>query len=291
MGSLKLGFRQIYGGIKTIFGREAKTAAKATANKAPVYKGPSMSDIVRQQPLALPAPSAEQLAADIPQVVVPKVLGGRNLDELRMTQEILADGTHVRYFRGPESNKILIKMHDKGKLHQEWINKENGRLYIKSTGDGSRYVVNKDGNFIQIEQRAVKYKDGMDQTISTNDLYYSDHNGTGLHFHKGNGFNGEQTTYGELIGTVQGSGWKENQSVPVEFKFGAKIKGPYSNRNSRVNYEESPSANIPSIREMYERQGDRIATTACTKAEDLSKIASEKYIHDIDEAFFNPYKA
>lgn len=122
MGAFSLGIRQIYGGLKTMFGYGAKAAAKTATKAEKVYHGPSLIDMVKRQPLALPAPSAKQLAADVPQVMVPKVLGGKNLNELRMTQEILADGSHVRYFRGKDSDKILIKMKDHGRLHQEWIN-------------------------------------------------------------------------------------------------------------------------------------------------------------------------
>ena len=290
MGNVRLGFKQIYGGIKTIFRRETKNAAKATANQAPVYHGPTMSEIIRQQPLALPAPTAEQLAADVPQVVVPKVLEGKNLNELRMSQEILSDGSHVRYYRAPESNRILIKTKDKGRLHQEWVNRNNGFLYIKSTGDGSRYVLNKDGNFIQIEQRSVKYKDGINQTISTNDIYYSDHNGSGVHLHRENGFNGEKKAYGGVISTVPGRRWDENKFVPAEVEYGAKIREPYINE-TRIIEEESTSTNRPSIHEIYTKQGCDEGNNAYIRAKELTKMTKEKFIKDIDEAFFNPYKA
>ena len=140
MGNFSVGFRQVYSGLKTMFGCGAKRAAQKTtqevAKQATQYSGPAWSEICARQPLALPAPTAAQLAKDVPTVCVPKVLNGLNLSELRMSQEILKDGTHVRYFRAPGNNKILLKMKDKGILHQEWIYGQNGGpnhfTYVKS---------------------------------------------------------------------------------------------------------------------------------------------------------------
>ena len=289
MGAFSLGIRQIYGGLKTMFGYGAKAAAKTATKAEKVYHGPSLIDMVKRQPLALPAPSAKQLAADVPQVMVPKVLGGKNLNELRMTQEILADGSHVRYFRGKDSDKILIKMKDHGRLHQEWINSDKGKIYIKTTGNGDRYVAHTNGNYTQIEKRAVKYKDGMDQTISTNDLYYNDHNGNGIHIQQAKGFNGEETASCDVLGSI-----KENQTIngkksTYQVDYGAKAKGPYQGGRTRLDLEHAPKDRL-SIIDTYHRYGDRIGDKAYTKVQELLNSAKERFIPDIDEAFFKPYK-
>lgn len=293
MGAFSLGIRQIYGGLKTMFGYGAKAAAKTaakTATKAEkVYHGPSLIDMVKSQPLALPAPSAKQLAADVPQVMVPKVLGGRNLDELRMTQEILADGSHVRFFRAKDSDKILIKMKDHGILHQEWITSNKGKIYVKSTSNGDRYVAHTNGNYTQIEKRAVKYKDGMDQTISTNDLYYNDHNGNGIHIQQAKGFNGEKTTSCDILGTIKEDLKMNGKTSTLQVNYGAKEKGPYIGGRIKLNIEQAPNDRL-SIYETYRRYGDRIGDQAYSEAYDLLHDAQERFIPDIDEAFFKPYK-
>lgn len=284
MGNFTLGLKQIYGGMKTMFGYGAKTAAKTSAKAKPAYHGPSIMDMVKRQPLALPAPTAEQLAADVPQVMVSKVLGGRNLNELRMTQEILADGSHVRYFRAPGNDKILIKMKDKGKLHQEWINSNRGKVYVKSTGDGSRYVVNKNGNFVQVHNQSVKYKDGMDQTISTNDLYYNNNVGTGFHIRQEKGFNGEQSANFDIIDTIRDSRFPDGK-----IEYGVKLKGPYKDGRTRINENEAPQGRL-SIMDLYRRYGDDVGYKASTQTDELLKMGKENLIFDIDDAFFSSYK-
>ncbi len=286
MGNLSIGLKQIYGGIKTMFGYGAKAAKTASAKS--VYHGPSIMDLAKRQPLGLPAPTAEQLAADVPKIMVPKVLG-RNLDELKMSQEILADGSHVRYFRGPESNKILIKMKDNGRFHQEWIHSNKGEIYVKTTGNGDRYVVNRKGDFIQIENQSIKYKDGINQKISTNDLYYNDHNGSGIHINNSNGFNGEHSAYCDILGSIKERKFQNGQTHTRQIDYGAKAKEPY-NKDSKLDFRHAPKSRL-SVIDVYDQYGDRVGEKAYAEAEKLLKMGKENFISDIDEAFFTPYKS
>lgn len=283
MGNLAIGLKQIYGGVKTIFGRGGKKAAQqAVRISKPAYSGPSLIDITKKQPLALPAPTAEQLAAEFPRVCVPKALHGINANELRMSQEILADGTHVRYFRGPGSDRILLKMEDKGLLHKEWINPGGENFtYIKSTGGGDRYILKKDGNFTQIEKRAVKYKDGIDQKISTNDLYYNGHN-AGYHQQKTYGFNGEHGDKYEMYGTVEGLTYKDGQRVSKPVQYWIKSDG-------RFKTNEAPAGKM-SLADLYTKEGETAYMNAHLQADDIYKRAKDRFITDFDEALFTPYK-
>lgn len=273
MSTFRVGLKMVYGGFKTMFGVGTKAAAKTTAatkTTATAFRGPSLMDRVKMQPLALPAPTAEQLAADIPQVAVSKVFGGRvKPGELRMSQEILADGSHVRYFRGPGSDKVLIKMKDKGKVHEEWISSNYGDLYVKSSGDGSRYVVNKNGKFTQVEQRSVQYKDGMDQTVSTNDLYYTGEDGMKLHMYNGNGVNKGKTKC-DITGKIYDD---EYGITTNEIGHLSSVLAP-SGKVSLSSLSDRPFAFLDTIGDTY------------TKAQRLFNSAREVFIRNIDEAIF-----
>jgi len=233
--------------------------------------------------LALPAPSAAQLAKDVPSVCVPKVLNGLNLSELKMTQEILKDGTHVRFFRAPGSNKILIKMEDKGLLHKEWIYGKNGGpenfTFVKSVGNGDRYVVVKNGNHVQVEQEAIKYKDGINQKVSTNDLYYTNNVDSRYHFSAKQGFNGEET---RSLDVVVNHPKSYHCAENVEARFNGLALTHRTKAQDKV-YEYVGG---------LQNSGN---TTAAEKVlidvKGLQCDAKQHFLENIDEALFSPYMA
>lgn len=278
MGNLSIGLKQIYGGIKTIFRRGSKVAAEETAKttaKTTAYKGPSFIDMARRQPLGLPAPTAEQLAADKPQIMVSKVLGTKDIYDLKMTQEILADGTHVRYFTDPVTKQRVITMKDSGILHQEWIKTPNkGDIYLKTTRNGDRYVLNRNGDFVQIEKRSLN----STEVPSTNDLYYSDYNGNKVHLHNEKTTKGITETTGNIYGTIKE---RLNDNV-YTLNYGATTKGNYLKIN------DAPPGHIE-LSGMYERHND-VFEAASSKVHELFDMAKEKFIPDIDAAFFNQYR-
>ena len=290
MSHFTVGCKQIWGGLKTMFGYSAKRGAQSGAQKVAQsgaqkvaqkagFSAPLFSEQVARQPLALPAPTAAQLAKDVPMVCVPKVLNGLNLSELRMSQEILKDGTHVRYFRAPGSNKILIKMEDKGIVHKEWIYGKNGGpddfTFVKSVGNGDRYVCVKKGNHVQVEQQAIKYKDGIEQKVSKNDAYYNDHCGTGYHVSEIKGFDGKTSG----VATIRG----EYTHTVSDLKGGFQdVVTPY--RWSSVDdLTRDMQGNVLGRSDELYRQ--------VSKAKESYFDWSHGLIKDFDEALFNPYKA
>lgn len=273
MGILKIVSKQIYRGVKSVLGHgtSAKKASEAAAKAKTAYSGPTMLDLIKKQPKALPRPTAQQLAADKPSVFVPKVTH-LNADELRMSQEILKDGTHVRYFRDPESDKVLIKTKDKGILHQEWINPgdKNNFIYIKKAGN-DRYILKKSGDYTQIEQSTVKYKDGINQKISTNDLYYTDYIGTRARLHKSKGFNGTSEQYYTHKGYTTD---KCGQSLNYEL---------YATKNLRT------ISNEPFVRGLCQKLGYNKADKLLSSAERLFNVVKAKFT-DFEDALFAPFK-
>lgn len=281
MGNFSVGLKQIYGGMKTIFGRGgARKAAKAVQTAAPKYQGPTITQLAERMPLALPAPSPEALAAARPRVNVGKALN-RNLDELRMSQVITKDGTHIRYYRGAESDKILLKTADKGTLHQEWISGHSPEqlTYIKSTGGGDRYIMKRDGNFVQIEKRSTQYKDGIYQTTSTNDLYFSDYAGGGFHRQDVKGFNEKTSSNLEIRGNV--TLYQGTKREKVE---------PYHIENAAVEDRGDMDGARKYLCELYRRDYDATETLA-EHIDDVRKTVRSKFVTDFDEALFNVHKA
>ncbi len=286
MGNLAVGLRQIYGGMKTIFGRGGARKATQVVAQKPIFKGPTITELAERMPLALPAPSAEVIAAAKPRVNVGKALG-MNVDELRMSQVITKDGTHVRYFRGPKDDRILIKTADKGINHQEWITPNSDTMtYMHQVGDNQRYIIKKQGNLTQIEQSNIQYCDGINQKVVKNDQYY--YNGQ-ISYHRAQkkGFNGTKTDHTDMRGTVEGFTYNENgQRVPVPKKYYAVAEG--------TRFSARPK-NIPtcenSIDDLCSTQGEEIADKAIKQAKCAHKYAVDNFIDDFDEALFGAYKA
>ena len=162
--------------------------AQNTAARKPVNV-PNMFDTIKAKadamPLALPAPTAEQLAAARPRLNTGKLFGFGS-DQLHLSQEIAKDGTHIRYYRMPGNNRIVLKTADKGLLHQEWAygNRAGDLTYLKTVGDDVYLLREKDG-ITEIAKRTKKYKDGIDQTLTTQSVI-----GNGMNRTRIEGFNG-----------------------------------------------------------------------------------------------------
>lgn len=291
MGNLAVTFRKAYAGMKTIFGRGgAKKAAQAAQKVArPTYQGPTISQLAERMPLALPAPSAEALAAAKPRVNVGKALN-RNLDELRMSQVVTKDGTHVRYYRGAESDRILLKTADKGSLHQEWIYGQAPEqlTYIKTTGGGDRYIMKRNGNLVQVEKRATQYKDGINQTTSTNDLYFNDGAGNGFHRRDLQGFNGMRSAELEVRGQVEVTRYGAYKPEIGKYETYQEMK-PYYVKNAGFGHNNRTEAqNL--VLDLYHSHGEETAAKVQGEIRNARNMAENRFI-DFDEALFNAYKA
>ncbi len=172
-----------YGGVIQDTAKTAQKTAQKPANL------PNMFDTIKAKadamPLALPAPTAEQLAAARPKLNTGKLFGYGS-DQLHLSQEIAKDGTHIRYYRIPGNNKIVLKTADKGLLHQEWAygNRAGDLTYLKTVGDDVYLLRKKDG-ITEIAKRTKKYKDGIDQTLTTESVI-----GNGMNRTRIEGFNG-----------------------------------------------------------------------------------------------------
>ncbi len=152
--------------------RQLGTDAKVTQTTARKFEGPTLSELIAGQPKALPAPTAEQVLASYPRVNTGKVLG-KTVDDLNMSQVVTADGVHVRYYRAPGSDKVLMKTEDSGIFHRDTIYDFKGdgnRLVIKQVGDETTYV-HTTKNSVQIRKDKNVFKDGISQRVSEDNLY------------------------------------------------------------------------------------------------------------------------
>lgn len=57
MSHFAVGLKQVYGGLKTMFGYGAKNVAQQGTRQTARYTGPTLSEMCARQPLALPAPT------------------------------------------------------------------------------------------------------------------------------------------------------------------------------------------------------------------------------------------
>ena len=290
MSHFAIGCRQVWGGLKTMFGYGVKRAAQQGARQTARYT-PTLSELFPRQPLALPAPTAAQLAKDVPTVCVPKVLNGLNLSELRMSQEILKDGTHVRYFRAPGNNKILLKMEDQGICHKEWIYGKHGGpdnfTFIKTVGNGDRYVCIKNGNHVQVQKEAIKYKDGINQKISTNDLYYSDTMGTGYHYNVTNGYNGVKTRCLDIRGKYPDYTYVLDEATKNSVK--QHFETPYKLDN--VGTKHACPQYVYDFADNLYRKSENAYTKVLTDVSNARLGVKDNFVDDIQEALFAPYRA
>ena len=166
--------------------KAAKGVETAAAKPTPKYTGPTLSEMVAKQPKALPAPTAEQLVASRPKLNTGKLFGYGS-DQLNLSQVITKDGVHVRYYRKPGSNKIVLKTEDKGLSHKEWAygDRAGDLTYLKTVGDDV-YLVRKKDEVTEIARRTKKYKDGIEQTLTTETVV-----GDGMKRTLRTGFNGK----------------------------------------------------------------------------------------------------
>lgn len=148
-------------------GKSSESIMNAKPRQVKSYDGPTISEMAAKQPLALPPASAETVAASQPTINVAKVLG-RNLNELNMSQVVSRNGTHIRYYREPGCNKILLKTETQGNFHREIVPDYRGtgnHLQVTQTGGETRYLYRTP---ISVQQKVEKsvYKDGIIQNIS-----------------------------------------------------------------------------------------------------------------------------
>lgn len=195
----------------------AATAVKDTERvvaRPAVPQGPTLSEVISKQPKALPAPTPQQLAAEHPLLNTAK-LTGYGPEQLNMTQVITRDGTHMRYYRKPGSDRVVFDTATKGALRTERFHGANGDFtYLKSVGN-EKYLVSKQGDLTFINKRSMAYDRGMNQQVG-NDMVLDNKYNANLKLEKQYGTNGYRKNSGDIY-------FKET-STKASFEFGPKYE-------------------------------------------------------------------
>lgn len=197
--------------------RYAATAVKDTervVTRPAVPQGPTLSEVISKQPKALPAPTPQQLAAEQPLLNTAK-LTGYGPEQLNMSQVITRDGTHMRYYRKPGSDRVVFETATKGALRTERFHGANGDFtYLKSVGN-EKYLVQKQGDLTFINKRSMAYDRGMKQQVGT-DMVLDNKYNANLKLEKQYGTNGYRKNSGDIY-------FKET-STKASFEFGPKYE-------------------------------------------------------------------
>lgn len=195
----------------------AATAVKDTERvvaRPAVPQGPTLSEVISKQPKALPAPTPQQLAAERPLLNTAK-LTGYGSEQLNLSQVITRDGTHMRYYRKPGSDRVVFETATKGALRTERFHGANGDfIYLKSIGD-QKYLVSKQGDLTFINKRSMAYDRGMNQQVG-NDMVLDNKYNANLKLEKQYGTNGYRKNSGDIY-------FKET-STKASFEFGPKYE-------------------------------------------------------------------
>ena len=195
----------------------AATAVKDTERvvaRPAVPQGPTLSEVISKQPKALPAPTPQQLAAERPLLNTAK-LTGYGPEQLNMTQVITRDGTHMRYYRKPGSDRVVFDTATKGALRTERFHGANGDFtYLKSVGN-EKYLVSKQGDLTFINKRSMAYDRGMNQQVG-NDMVLDNKYNANLKLEKQYGTNGYRKNSGDI--------YFKDTSSKSSFEFGPKYE-------------------------------------------------------------------
>ncbi len=200
--------------------RYAATAVKDTervVTRPAVPQGPTLSEVISKQPKALPAPTPQQLAAEQPLLNTAK-LTGYGPEQLNMSQVITRDGTHMRYYRKPGSDRVVFETATKGALRTERFYGANGDFtYLKSIGD-QKYLVRKQGDLTFINKRSMAYDRGMKQQVGS-DMVLDNKYGANLKLEKQYGTNGYRKNSGEIYFNNCSNGEPVKGSFDLNSKF------------------------------------------------------------------------
>lgn len=195
----------------------AATAVKDTERvvaRPAVPQGPTLSEVISKQPKALPAPTPQQLAAEQPLLNTAK-LTGYGSEQLNLSQVITRDGTHMRYYRKPGSDRVVFETATKGALRTERFHGANGDFtYLKSVGN-EKYLVQKQGDLTFINKRSMAYDRGMNQQVG-NDMVLDNKYNANLKLEKQYGTNGYRKNSGDIY-------FKET-STKASFEFAPKYE-------------------------------------------------------------------
>ncbi len=216
---------------------KAVKSVEKEATKPAVPQGPTLSEIISKQPKALPAPTPQQLVAERPLLNTAK-LTGYGPEQLNMTQVITKDGTHMRYYRKPGSDRVVFETATKGALRTERFHGANGDFtYLKSV-ENEKYLVQKQGDLTFINKRSMAYDRGMKQQVGT-DMVLDNKYGANLKLEKQYGTNG----YRKNSGNIYFKDGFRNKSFEFDKNGCVQVKGSYvdpieyfdfySNRNPR----------------------------------------------------------
>ena len=206
--------------------RESRAAKPTTAPRINEEFMLAFNKEVTEAPLALPPATAETVARDIPRMNLNR-LGIGNVDELEMSRVVLKDGTYVRYFRRPGSNRVVFEMKDFGLLHEEKCpSGPHGIVELRQIGKNETAIIQRNGNCYQrYVENTKQYGKGKDQTISDHFRLENNPN-QALIIEEHKGLNGEENSR-----TILARRLNYNDGVPYlevnkgEYQGGRKFYG------------------------------------------------------------------
>lgn len=117
--------------------------------------------------------AAAELRAKRPRINTGKALG-KNIEDLKVKETKLADGTIERVFTDPDTGKVLAKTHDLGILHKEWIfGGKADMIYMKQVGKEHPYIISKKGNYTQTSYTTKLNTSNGKRDIANDYQYYN----------------------------------------------------------------------------------------------------------------------
>ena len=100
--------------------------------------------------LAAKKTAEDAVRAKQPRINIAQVLN-KDINELKVQEIKLTDGTIERIFTDPASGKVLAKTQDNGLFHTEWIyGGKADMIYMRQVGNDTPYIVAKKGNYTQV---------------------------------------------------------------------------------------------------------------------------------------------
>ena len=122
--------------------------------------------------------AALELKSKQPRINIAKAFG-KNIEDLPVIEKKLPDGTIERNYIDPDTIKLIVKTHDRGALHKEWIyGGKADKIFMKQFDKNTPYIVAKKGNYTQVDYVKRDYNwempDGKFYKEYVSEQYYND---------------------------------------------------------------------------------------------------------------------
>ncbi len=227
--------------------------------------------------------AAIQLAAGRPRVNVGKVLGGLNVEELKVVEKTLPNGAIKKYYfrpeTGPGNRKPVIITYDHSSLHKEWIyNGKQDVIFFKQVGNEKPYIIARQGNTVQ-----VSFTDP-----NPNELTFA--NGRKIYHHNsGNRVESQYYNDGNDYARIGRNHKIEKGRVTVgnkEFDEEIKWYSDPTNVTLQKSYDINPRTHEFTGLSVY-NQKTRSAAAARVKIGEINNYANERFLNF--EELFSPY--